>query len=89
MAKRREAQEEFGEATLGEAQADNPPSDPEMLEQPPAPDENEEPAGGPQPRSDEGEDERSPEETAGDQDAGPAYTDERAELDEQRDQAEG
>jgi hypothetical protein len=35
------------------------------------------------------ENEQSPEEAAGDQDAGPAYDPEQAEIDEQRDQPEG
>lgn len=72
-AKRREAQEGFGEATPGEGQSQNPPPDPEMIEEVPVP-EDEEP---------------SPEEAAGDEDAGPAHSPEQAELDESRDQAEG
>jgi hypothetical protein len=45
-------QEHNGEASLGEAQSENPPSDPEMI-------------------NDDAEDDQDPEETAGDQDAGP------------------
>ena len=72
----RPEQEGFGEASLGEAQASNPPSDPEMLR-----DESAQGAG----------DEDRPDRGAGDgdQDAGPTLTAEQIDADEERDQAEG
>lgn len=65
-------QEHFGEASLGEAQSENPPEDPEMIEDDAA-----------------AEGEGGVERTGGDQDAGPSGTAEQADIDDQRDQAEG
>ena len=69
-------QESFGEAGLGEAQSENPPSDPEMIEDDAG--ESENPA-----------QESGPEDVGGDQDSGPSGTAEQIDVDEQRDQAEG
>lgn len=69
----RPEQEGFGQASLGEAQSSDPPPDPEYLE--------------------DGEDRRHAAERGveeiDDEDAGPAYGEEQAKLDEERDQAEG
>ena len=68
-------QEGFGEASLGEAQSENPPADLEMLE--------DVPEGG------EEDAEAGEESYGGDQDAEESATAEEVESDEQRDQAEG
>ena len=65
--------ENFGEASLGEAQSSNPPKDPEMIR-------------------DDSERDPQLEEQPGeeiDPEAGPAYSPEQAEIDTERDQAEG
>jgi hypothetical protein len=67
--------ENFGEASLGEAQSSNPPKDPEMIR------EGDEAELDPQT-------ERQPGEEV-DPDAGPAYSEKQADLDAERDQAEG
>ena len=66
-------QEGFGEASLGEAQSSNPPSDPEMIS------DDAEKTGN----------DGDVEEQAGDQDAGPAVDPELIDADDERDQAEG
>jgi hypothetical protein len=66
-------QENFGEASLGEAQSENPPSDPEMIR-----------------GEEDGEGSEGGEESyGGDPDSGPAFDPDQAEVDEERDQAEG
>ena len=72
----RPEQEDFGEASLGEGQSSNPPSDPEMLrdEGPPSG------AGGERSAAEGGAD---------DQDAEPPLSAEEVEQDAERDQAEG
>jgi hypothetical protein len=65
--------EGFGEATLGEAQSSNPPSDPEMIYD----------------DAERSGNEGDVEEQTGDTDTGPAVDPDQIEADEERDQAEG
>lgn len=78
----RPEQEGFGQAGLGEAQPSNPPLDPEMPE-------SEEGEAGPDGEAPESESAERGEGAYDDQDAGPAFTEEQARADRDRDQAEG